>query len=65
MSIKNISVPSITSGNPLEVELIRVSKIRAVFGLRSVRLRVYSQGMLSTKWRWSEDWYHPSEITGY
>jgi hypothetical protein len=60
-----VSVPSITSGNPLIAEVVKVSKIRAFFGMSSVLLNVYSQGMMSTGWRWSCSWYHPHEITGY
>jgi hypothetical protein len=67
MSRKILSVPSCTSGNPLAAELIKVSRVRAFFGMRSVKLNVYSQGMPGApfKWGWSEGWYHPSEITGY
>ena len=60
-----LSIPSITSGNPLKAALIRESTLRRFFGMAHVRLAVYSQGIMSTKWYWSEGWYHPNQITGY
>jgi hypothetical protein len=52
MSINRISVPSCTSGNALTAELIRVSRVRTFFGMRSVKLNVYSQGMLGAPFKW-------------
>lgn len=62
-----LTVPSCTSGYPLQAELMQVSRVREFFGMRSVKLNVYRQGMRGApfKWSWSEGWYHPSEITGY
>ena len=62
--MSNLTVASMTSGNPLMAELVETSKLRAFFGLPSVKLKVYCQGLLSTRWRWSENWYHPREVTG-
>ena len=60
----NVTIPSMTSGNPLEVVVIKRCGVRAFFGMDSVKLNVYCQGFMSTGWGWSEGWYNPSDITG-
>jgi len=63
----SLSIPSMTTGNPLPAKLIRTSKWRSFFFMPSVRLLVYSQGMPGAPFKWGlrEDWYYPSDITGY
>ena len=56
------TVSSMTSGHPLIAVVVRRSKIRAFFGMSSVLLNVYSQGLMSTEWRWHLCWFKPSEI---
>lgn len=57
-----VTVPSMTSGNPLIAEVVAISKWRKFFGMDYIKLTVYCQGIFSTGWRWSENWYSPSEI---
>tara|TARA_R110000851_G_scaffold128817_1_gene261380 strand:- start:246 stop:443 length:198 start_codon:yes stop_codon:yes gene_type:complete len=62
--IENLTIKSVTSGQPVPVILVSRSLIREVFRLPSVLLMVPQAGQITADWVAVERWHYPADVIG-